>query len=255
MTPARHDDRIRRWSKWSNFEPQDQWDLYLKVIDEACARGIEFALGGAFAVATYTGHWRNTKDLDLYVRPAGREQLIQVLTALGLKDYYDEKPYDRWWIYRGCKQGTIVDIIWAMANHRRQIDGLWMSGPTVDVRGRQLKVLPAEALIWDKLYIVQRERCDWPDILNLLYHAAADLDWYGLLQRLGDDQPLLAGLLNLFRWVAPGRAQTIPSSVWAALALPPMPRAPLPEIDRRRAALLDRRPWFGPKQEEPQPAD
>lgn len=254
MKPVTDPNKIRCLTKWASLIPEDQWSVYRAVIDEARARGIDFALGGAFAVATYTGSWRNTKDLDLYVRPEDREKLIRVLTDAGLSDYFEEKPYDRWWIYRGCKNGTIVDIIWAMANHRQQIDELWMSGPPLELYGRSLKVLPAEAMIWDKLYILQRERCDWPDVLNLLYHVAADLDWDYLLTRMGDDRPLMAGILSVFRWMSPGRAQAIPERVWNTLELPPMQAAPLPEIECRRVSLLDRRPWYGPDREKLQPA-
>src|SRR6185437_3416515 len=131
--------------------------------------------------------WRNTKDLDLYVGPAHKDEMIELLSALGFRDYYDEKPYDRWWIYRAVKDGTIIDVIWAMANHRQQIDDLWMSGPEVTLRGRRMKVLPAEAMLWDKLYIMQRERCDWGDVLNLMYAAGPSVDWEMLLGRIGED--------------------------------------------------------------------
>jgi len=254
MTPPLHPGQIHPLGRWSEFIPEEEWQLYRAVMEEAAARGIEFALGGAFAVAAYTGYWRNTKDLDLYVRPVDREKLIEVLTRLGLSDYFPTASYDRWWIYRGWKNGTIVDIIWAMANHRQQIDDLWMSGPPVELHGSRLKVLPAEALIWDKLYILQRERCDWPDILNLLYHVGAQLDWDYLLLRIADDRSLLAGVLNVFRWMSPGRAQQIPAAVWNALDLAPMPPEPQPEIDCRRVSLLDRRPWYGPDREKLQPA-
>ena len=45
-------------------------------------------LGGAFAVATYTGCWRNTKDLDLYVLPEHKDRMIAMLGDLGLVDYF-----------------------------------------------------------------------------------------------------------------------------------------------------------------------
>lgn len=253
MRPLHH-KKIHQLTQWTALIPEDECFLYRAVIDEACAHGIDFALGGAFAVATYTGSWRNTKDLDLYVPPAEKDKMIEVLATLGFKDYYDEKPYDRWWIYRAIKDGTIIDIIWAMANHRQQIDELWMSGPSVDLLGHKLKVLPAEAMVWDKLYIMQRERCDWPDVLNLLYHVAADLDWEYLLARMGDDRPLMAGVMSVFQWMSPGRAQSVPAWVWSDLNLPPLPREPLPEVDCRRVSLLDRRPWYGPDRQKLQPA-
>jgi hypothetical protein len=230
--------------RWSETIPDDQWTIYQQVIDRAQSKGIPFALGGAFAVATYTGSWRNTKDLDLYVLPGDREEMLGVLAECGLGDYYEKLPYDRWWIYRGYLGTTIVDVIWAMANHRAQIDELWLSGPSTTVRGRDVKVLPPEALVWDKLYIMQRERCDWPDVLNLLYYAGPHLDWEYLLCRIGEDCPLVAGALSVFAWLSPGRAGELPEWIWGRLRIPAPALAA--EIDERRVGLLDRRPWFGP---------
>ncbi len=242
-------------TKWTQLIPEPQWAVYQEVIDEARTRDIDFALGGAFAVATYTGYWRNTKDLDLYVLPDERDRLIEVLNDKGLSDYFDVKPYDRWWIYRGTRDDTIVDIIWAMANHRQQIDSLWLSGPFIEVHNRRVKVLPAEAMLWDKLYIMQRDRCDWPDLLNLLYSAGPDADWEYLLCRIGEDVCLLTGVLSVFRWISPGRAQQMPEWLWERVGLASPPSVPLPDIDKRRVSLLDTRPWYGPDRgEKLQPA-
>jgi hypothetical protein len=236
---------------WSRFIPDDQWRLYEQVID-AIHGEIPFAIGGAFAVASYTGYWRNTKDLDIYVLPEHRERMIAALTSLGLTDFYEKAPYDRWWIYRSTKDDNIVDVIWAMANHRAQIDELWLSGPDVEIRGRKLRVLPAEAMLWDKLYIMQRDRCDWPDVVNLLYATGVDIDWEYVIGRIGPDVPLLTGALSVFRWLSPGRAAALPPWLWERVGLPKPESAP--EIDKRRVDLLDRRPWYGPDREKLQPA-
>ncbi len=233
-----------RSTQWADHIPETQWRIYRIVIESAIARRIPFALGGAFAVATYTGAWRNTKDLDLYVLPEFRESMIAVLNEAGLQDYFDQQPYDRWWIYRSTSGDTIVDIIWAMANHRAQIDQLWMSGPETELRGYALKVLPAEALLWDKLYIMQRDRCDWPDVLNLLYSVGPEIRWEYVFSRIGADIPLLAGALSVFGWAAPGRARELPGWLWGKLGLAAPDAGPF--IDERRVSLLDRRPWFGP---------
>jgi hypothetical protein len=247
-------DHSKEIGGWPGQIPEPQWEIYHAVMDEAAERGIPFALGGAFAVAAYTGDWRNTKDLDLYVLPENRERMVEVLSSVGLTDYFDEKPYDRWWIYRGHRGESIVDVIWAMANHRSQIDELWMSGPVVELRRRHVQVLPVEALLWDKLYILQRDRCDWQDVLNLLYSAGRDVNWPNLLERMGEDSALMAGALSVFRWLSPGRAQALPPLVWERLQMPPMPASPLPEIESSRVSLLDRRPWYGPDRERARPA-
>jgi len=243
-------------TSWSQQIPDREWAVYRPVLDEAAVRRIPFAIGGAFAVATYTGCWRNTKDLDLYVLPQHKDRMIEMLGDLGLADYFPVQAYDRWWIYRATRDNTIVDIIWAMANHRAQIDDLWMSGPEVTLNGRRVRSLPAEALLWDKLYIMQRDRCDWPDVLNLLYSAGPDINWAYLLTRIGEDMPLLAGALSVFRWLSPGRAGEFPGWLWHKVGLAPVGQetAEAPVIDRRRADLLDRRPWFGPERARLEPA-
>jgi hypothetical protein len=225
--------------------PEEQWRVYRRVIREARASGIPFALGGAFAFASYTGLWRNTKDMDLYVLPKDRNAMVNVLHRAGMQDYYQRLPYDRNWIYRSYAGGTIVDIIWAMANQRAQVDETWIfQGPEADVNGERLRAIPAEEMLWAKLYIVQRDRCDWPDVLNIMYAKAEDLDWDRVIRNLGSDAPLLKGALELFRWLAPGRAQALPRGLWERLGLTPPEAGDRPAADPDRVGLLDSRPWF-----------
>jgi hypothetical protein len=244
----------RRTEQWSPIIAPNQWRIYSQVISAARQARIPFAVGGAFAVATYTGTWRDTKDLDLYVLPEYRERMIEVLTSVGLSDYYDKVPYDRWWIYRSTRDDTIVDVIWAMANHRAQIDELWMSGPEIDLYGYRVKTLPAEAMLWDKLYIMQRDRCDWPDVMNLLYSAGPAIDWEYLLNRIGEDGDLMAGALAVFRWISPGRARELPGWIWDRLGVQAPAALDAREIVKRRVNLLDTRPWYGPDREKLEPA-
>jgi len=224
--------------------PPEQWSVYQQVIAEARRREIRFALGGGFAVSVYTGQWRNSKDLDVYIVPEDREAMIEVTAELGLRDHHDKAPYDRTWIYRSSSDGIIVDVMWSMANHRAPVDEAWlMRGAAVNVNGEHLHILPLEEMIWDKLYVLQRDRCDWPDALNLLYAAGPLLDWIRLLDRVGDDAPLLAAALTVFGWLAPGRAQAFPPWIWDQLKISP----PAPgdcDTDRARVDLLDRRNWF-----------
>ncbi len=243
-------------TEWARRIPDAEWATYEKVIDDAQQRRIPFAMGGAFAIAAYTGAWRNTKDLDLYVTPDSREPMIALLSRHGFADYFDVLPYDRWWIYRGYKKenDTIIDIISAAANHRTHVQPWWISGPEVEVRARWLRVLPVEVIVQDKLYIMQRERCDWSDVLNLLYSRGTEIDWERVLKEEGEDSPLLAGVLSVFRWLAPGPARDLPSWLWERVGLKPPPAGDAGEIVRSRVELLDRRPWFGPDREIKRPA-
>ncbi|MCC6587273.1 MAG: nucleotidyltransferase [Bryobacterales bacterium] len=220
---------------WPDRVPQDQWDMYETVLRAVSDAGIDFALGGAVALGAYTGQWRNTKDIDLYIVEEDRPRIVEVFASLGLQDYYGVNAYDRRWIYRAYNGETLVDAIWAMANQRAEVDRDWLRrGRLVDARGIDLRVLPPEELIWSKLYVMQRERCDWPDILNLLDATAHFLDWDRLVRRVGDDGPLLAGVLSVYRWLCPRNADLIPQ-------VDGRERCP---AERPRHPLLDSRPWF-----------
>lgn len=236
---------------WAEAIPGEQWAIYQQVMQAIRDRHLPFALGGAFAVATYTGFWRNTKDLDLYVLPDDRQAAIEIVTSSGLSDYYEQQPYDRSWIYRSHRQGVIVDLIWAMANQERQIDRTWFKrGPQVEIRGELVQIVPAEELIWAKLYVLQKDRCDWPDVLNIIYTRGLNMDWGHLFDQLGQDTALLRGVMAVFAWMCPGRARTLPVYLWERLQIP-APSAELSsEVVAERVKALDSRLWFGPLRKE-----
>lgn len=242
---ARHPKVRRLQSRWAAAIPDAEWAAYAQALKLAQTTGLQFMLGGGFAFAAYTGRWRDTKDIDLYVRPTDREQAIKALDDAGFEDLYPRHPYDRKWIYRGVRSDFIVDIIWSMANQRAQVDELWFNrAPRVTIRGEKLPVIPLEELIWCKLYIIQRDRCDWTDIFNVIYARASQIDWKHLVMRLSDDQPLLRALLTVYCWLCPSSALTLPPYLWRPYRTKPAG----PELARLRSMLLDSRAWFSATQ-------
>jgi len=224
--------------------PDEQWAVYRDAIAAARTTGLPFMLGGGFALAAYTGRWRNTKDIDFYVLPKQRQAFIDAITEAGFVDYYGQVPYDRGWIYRGFRDGTIVDLIWSMANRRAEAQPSWFEDSTsVEVRGEPLKVIAAEELLWCKMYVMQRDHSDWSDVLNLLYAVAPNLDWRRVLENLEEDLPIMRALLTLFGWLCPSRASELPESLKQRLNLATTARVSIRE-EERRIRLLDSRDWF-----------
>ena len=66
---------------------------------------------------------------------------------------------------------------------------------TFGFEGTPVRLVPAEEIVWAKLYVLQRDRADWPDIFNLLARCGPRLDWDHLVRRMGGDLPLLAAAL------------------------------------------------------------
>jgi hypothetical protein len=126
------------------------------------------------------------------------------------------------------------------------------------MHGARIGMLPAEELIFAKLYVMQRERCDWPDLLNILWARGRRLDWLRLLDLAGEDAALVGGLLSVFGWLCPAEARRLPDWLWARLGIaPPSERGLAGELTGRMAEaererrdpvrLLDSRPWFAPR--------
>lgn len=227
--------------------PEEDWPHYQAVLQAAIDRGVPFALGGGLAFSVYSQRPRFTKDIDLYILHRDRDVMIHVLHQAGFVDYFDQVPYDRSWIYRGVHGRAIADLIWAMANQRAWTDDAWLvRSRHVNLRGLRVLMLPAEELIWTKLYVLQRDRSDWPDLLNLLNCEGPDLDWEHLIRRVGEDALLLGAVLMVFAWMCPGRAAELPQWIWPRMGLLPPLKGPNCSEDRSRVALLDSRDWFGP---------
>ena len=223
---------------------EEQWSIYQRVIADCRAAGLPFAVGGGLAIGVYTGRWRNTKDIDLYVLRKDVERAKEILSRAGLVDYYDQLPYDRAWIYRSVHDKTIVDVIFSMANHKSDVDETWiMGGPEVTIGGETFRVVPPEEMIWAKLYVLQKDRCDWPDVFNMIYAQHEQLDWRRLVDRLGADAPLLRSVLTVFGWLCPALTRKLPRWLWEETEKPAVESLP------PRADLLDRREWFSPAAE------
>jgi hypothetical protein len=240
---ARPSDPIE--APWSNLIPDDQWTALQSATTAIRNAGVPVLLGGALALATYTGRWRNTKDVDVIVRPADHARAVAALQVAGFEDYFSQAPYDRSWIFRAFKDGVIYDVIWQLPNHRVLIDDAWFSrAPEVRLRQELHCAVPPEELVRVKLYVMQRERCDWVDVLNVLAGAAGHMDWPWLVHRMGRDLSLLHAVLAVFNWMCPGRARNVPPWLRTQFALEDIDPANADETEHRRVALFDSRPWF-----------
>jgi hypothetical protein len=235
--------------RWAETISEGEWAIYRAAIQALREAGIPFLLGGGFALATFTGRWRDTKDIDFYINPNDREGAVRALVKAGFKDYYQQRRYDRKWIYRSVRSGVIVDIIWAMANQRARVDDLWFErAGSVAIRGEKLAVIPKEEFLWCKLYIMQRDHCDWTDIFNLVYAQGTRVNWRHLIARLEEDVPLLRAMLTVYGWLCPKHALELPGSLWDRLDLA-RPDANAPPPLRNHIKLLDSRAWFAALQD------
>ena len=217
--------------------------LFRAAMEALNREGVPFMLAGAFGLLHYTGMWRGTKDLDALILPQHRDRAVRAICDAGLHDMYDDEPYDREWIFRGTRDGVIVDLIWRLANKVDDIDPSWIERSTPgEFLGVPVRYVGPADLCWMKLFVFQRLRCDWPDLLNVIRGTGGKLDWDHLLREVGPHWRLLCGLVDIYDWLCPEERLFIPQSFRRKLEErleTNDDRAPECQKD-----LFDSRPWL-----------
>jgi hypothetical protein len=165
-------------------------------------------------LAHHTHVPRDTKDLDVFVKP---EDCPRVLDAFGRLGYETEIPFPHWLgkIRRG---DYLMDVIFSSGNGVARVDDLWFEhSPKTNVLGLIVRLCPAEEMIWSKAFIQERERFDGADVLHLLRETGPSLDWPRLLMRFGDYWRVLLSHLILFGFAYPDKRQSVPGWVMEEL--------------------------------------
>jgi len=185
-------------------------EFYSRAVDALNEASIDFLIGGAFALRTYTGIGRFTKDLDLMIRPRDVERVLEVQRRLG---YRANVAFSHWLAKVHCGE-FLIDIIYRAGNGLCEVDDDWFSNAReTEIFGRKLLISPPEEMIWQKAYIMERERFDGADVQHLLRSCASEMDWQRLLDRFGSDWRILLSHLVLFGFVYPGERHLIPSEL------------------------------------------
>jgi hypothetical protein len=188
--------------------------LYGNALARLAASGISFLIGGAFALERYTGIARNTKDLDIFLRPRDLERTLAELGTLGCRI---EVPFPHWLAKAVTTEG-VIDFIFSSGNGVAQVDDVWfehaIDALVLDV---PVKLCPPEETIWSKALIMERERYDGADVAHLLRALGPCLDWRRLVWRFGPHWRVLLSHLVLFGFVYPGERWRVPDPVMREL--------------------------------------
>lgn len=184
--------------------------FYLVALEQLEDAGVPFLVGGTFAFARYTGIDRETKDLDIFVKP---EDVGRVLAVLARSGHSTSLPYPHW-LGKVCMGDHCLDVIFSSGNGVARVDDEWFAHAVEsDVLGMCLRLCPPEEMLWSKAFVQERERFDGADVLHLLRALGRTLDWDRLLERFGDDWPVLLSHLVLFRYAYPDHREDVPTGV------------------------------------------
>ena len=170
----------------------------LKLLNEA---GIEYMLGGGYALFHYTGIKRESKDLDIFCRPRDYPKILKLFE----ENKYKTELSDARWLAKVFKGKDYMDIIFDSANAICTVSNVWFDnarkGKFEDVN---VLFIPPEELYWCKVYIHNRERYDGADLNHLLITQGKKMDWKRIYEYMDKHWQLLLSQLLIFQFVYPG---------------------------------------------------
>lgn len=194
--------------------PKEEKQVFKKALRGLNLARVPYVIGGAFSVYHYSGIWRDTRDLDLFVTPEHKERALEVLGNLGYHTWVKHEP----WLAKATMEPYFVDIIYGLGNWMAPVDDVWIEKAKA---GTFLRVptlfAPAEEIIWAKAFIAGRERYDGGDINHVIQGTKGDLDWLRLMERFKDQWEVLLFTLVMFRYVYPCHRDYVPNWVMREL--------------------------------------
>jgi hypothetical protein len=174
------------------------------------AADIPFLVGGAYALEVHTGIVRRTKDFDIFMLERDVKKALRVLARAG---YQTELTFPHW-IGKAFCGDDFLDVIFSSGNGLCPVDELWFEHAVRgNVLGVDLQLCPAEEAIWQKAFILERDRCDVADVAHLIRHTGQRLDWQRLVRRFGNHWRVLLAQVILFDFIYPGHQRAIPVGI------------------------------------------
>lgn len=194
--------------------PEEARETYKQALHALNAAGVPYVVTGAYAIYEYTGIYRETKDLDVFVEPRHLVGAMEVLGRAGFGTRLEQAH----WLAKATMGDHFVDIIFGMGNGLALVDEDWFrhSRPAI-LAARPVRVAPPEELIWHRLFINERHRQDMADIAHLIVCMGDKLDWQRLLTKTGPHWPLLLAQLQMFSYVYPHAQNRVPDWVLGEL--------------------------------------
>lgn len=178
---------------------------------------IPFVVAGAYALHQYTGIYRDTKDLDLFLRRQDVDRSLEALESVGFKS----SMLDPVWIAKAyASDDYFADLIFSSGNGVAVVDDLWLSrAHAAAIHGLPVLVAPPEEIIWSKAFVCERERFDGADINHIILARGKQMDWKHLLWRFDPHWEVLLAHLLFFRFSYPGQRDHVPEWAWRELLM------------------------------------
>jgi len=176
----------------------------LHLLNEA---GLQYLVGGGLAFREYTGIVRDLKDLDLFCKAGEYPKILKLFSDNGFKT----ELTDVRWLAKLYRDDMYIDLIFNTVNNICTVDDSWFDNATEgEAYGVPVRFIPAEELLWCKVYVQNRERYDGADVNHIIVRYGSKLDWKRIWSRLEQHWHLLLSQVLLFQFVYPTERDLIP---------------------------------------------
>jgi len=190
-------------------------DFYRNALGRLDDAGLPYLVGGAYALARYTGIERHTKDFDIFIPRSDWKRAQKILQDAGFET---DLTYPHW-LGKAWSGDDFIDLIFSAGNGVAAVDELWFQyAVTGRVLDMDVKLIPAEEMIWSKGLIMERERFDGADVAHIIHAAGETLDWRRLIDRYGKHWRALYAHIILFGFIYPSQRSKVPRWVMDEMA-------------------------------------
>ncbi len=184
--------------------------FYRRALSFLEASDVPYLVGGAYAFGHYTGIERHTKDFDIFIC---REDYNRAAAVLRRAGYETDLTFPHW-LGKAIHGDDFIDLIFGAGNGVAVVDDLWFEfAVPARVLDMNVRLIPAEEMIWSKGLIMERERYDGADVAHVLRARGPQLDWRRLLDRFGRNWRALYAHVILFGFIYPSLRSNIPDWV------------------------------------------
>ena len=158
----------------------------------------------------FTGIFRDTKDLDIFIKPNDYESSLDIFAEAG----FETSLTFSHWLAKAIWNDHMVDIIFSSGNALSEVDdSSFENAVEGKLFGICVKFIPPEEMIWSKAFVMERERYDGADVNHIMLFRGKTLDWNRLIRRFGSNWHVLLSHLILLGFVYPSEREIVPEWV------------------------------------------
>jgi hypothetical protein len=187
--------------------PPEAEAFYSEVLQLMAKSEIPFLVSGTYALASYTGIDRPTKDVDVFAKAGDALKILHYCKEQG----FEVEIVDERWLYRITRGELFVDVITNMPTVTTHVTDEWfVNAPEAELFGAKVRLVPPTQFIWSKIFVQDHHRYDGADVAHMILKKHDEIDWKRLLSHMELYwEVLLMALLN-FRFVYPSERHCVP---------------------------------------------